>query len=237
MKKVILLGFFLQHMLCFAQIGFTNLAGKWQEDMREQKKNTPTSFKDTIKMEIRPEGFMMVRYDIGPTFFGEAELKGKYLSIKEHDFEIQEVAENNLTLIDDKGIHYFKRVIEFGSSPVAKIIPGKEEGVKNISIETLKGKWKCYKKTDAKFDGHKFYLKSLNFIDDKGKGTYTGSAAFSNMDSVFVTDAFIYAKDNNLLISTDDETFKANVVKSNGEELILESGSILYFMKQFGKKD
>lgn len=236
MKHLFILLFFIPNF-SNAQVGFKDITGKWQEELREVKKNEHTPFVDTLRLEIRPEGFMMVRYDVGPTFFGEAEIKGKYLTIKEHDFEIQESAENNLTLIDDKGYHYFKRVIEFGSSPVTKIIPGKEEGIKNITIETLKGKWTCYKKTDTKYDKSKFYLKSINFLEDKGNGTYVGSTAFSSMDSIFVIDAFIYVKENNLLVSTDEENFKAKVIKSNGEELILESGTIIYFMKQFGKKD
>ena len=223
--------------MCNAQIGFKDIAGKWQEQSREIKKNKPIEFKDSMRLEIRPEGFMMVRYDVGSTFFGEAEIKGKYISIKNHDFEIQENDENNLTLIDNSGLHYFKRVVEFGNSPVTKIIPGKEEGIKNIAIETLKGKWSCYKKTDSKFEKNKFYLKSITFKEDKGNGTYLGATAFSSMDSVFVVDAFIYVKDDNLIISTDEENFKAKVIKSNGEELILESGSITYFMKQFGKKE
>lgn len=229
--------FILLSTFANAQVVFKDIAGKWQEESREARKNQPSSFIDTMRLEIRPEGFMMVRKDVGATFFGEAEIKGKYLTIKGHDFEIQEKDENNLTLVDDSGYHYFKRVVEFGNSPVTKVIPGKEEGIKNIAIETLKGKWTCYKKMDPKFEKTKFYLKSINFKEDKGNGTYIGSTAFSSMDSIFVVDAFIYVKENNLIISTDEENFKAKVMKSNGEELILENGSITYFLKQFGKKE
>ena len=112
-----------------------------------------------------------------------------------------------------------------------------EEGKKDISLSTLKGKWTIYKKTDPQFNHTKFYLKSIDFKEDKGNGTYLAGVTFNNSDSVYVTDAFVYIKGTDFIISSDDETFKAKVLKSDGNELLLENGSIHYFLKQFGKKE
>jgi hypothetical protein len=221
--------------LSYAQTDFKDIDGKWQEEKRTKKKNKEIDFTDTLRMEIRPDGFMMIRHTQGPTLTGEAEMKGKKIILQDTKFIIVESSKNTLVLNDDEGNHHFKKMIEFTSAPVTKLIPGVEEGKKDISIGTLKGRWTIYKKTDPDFSRAKFYLKSIDFKEDKGNGTYEGIASFNNNDSVYSTQAFIYIKGTDLVISSDEETFKAKVMKSDGEEMILKSGTIHYFMKQFGK--
>lgn len=219
----------------FSQISFSDIDGKWQEEKRlKKKKEIP--FTDTLRLEIRKDGFMLIRHTIGPTYTGEAELAGKKLKLEKEKFEVVDYSRKSLSLKDDDGTHVFRKADEFSASPIQKVIPGREEGEKDIAIATLKGKWTAYKKTDPKFDKNKFYLKAIQFNEDKGGGTYKGIVTFNTMDSVYNTDAFIYVKGTDFIISSDNETFKAKVLKSDGEELLLEEGSVTYFLKQFGKK-
>ncbi|HPI53578.1 MAG TPA: hypothetical protein PLU10_02735 [Chitinophagaceae bacterium] len=221
----------------FAQIDFKDIDGKWQEEYREEKKGKEIDFKDTLRIEIRTDGFMMIRHTIGATLTGEATIEGKEIRLQGTDYTIADYSRKKLVLKGDAWIHHFRKADEFSSSPVKKLIPDVEEGKKDISLSTLKGKWTIYKKTDPQFTHDKFYLKSIDFKEDKGNGTYLAAVAFNNSDSVYVTDAFVYIKGTDFIISSDDETFKAKVLKSDGNELLLENGSIHYFLKQFGKKE
>ena len=236
MKKICIVLFMIP-VFANAQINFTDIDGKWQEEKRTLKKNKEIDFTDTLRMEIRKDGFVMIRHDKGPTITGEAEIRGKKLVLNDNKYGLVETGKNKLILNDDDGNHHFNKVEEFNSSPVQRKIPGVEEGKKDIALGTIKGKWTCYKKTDPAFNQGKFYLKAIDFKEDKGNGTYAGVASFSSSDSVYSTEAFIYIKGTDLVISTDEETFKAKVMKSDGQEMILQNGVINYFMKQFGKKD
>lgn len=236
MKKFILALLWLP-VSTFAQTTFKDINGKWQEESRTKKKGKEINFKDTLRIEIRKDGFMMIRHSEGATITGQAEIKGTTLLLDDVNFSIVESDNARLTLNDDDGDHHFKKIEEFSNSPVIKKMPGVEEGKKDITISTVKGKWTCYKKTDPEFNRTKFYLKVIDFREDKGNGTYAGTATFNNNDSVYTTDAFIYVKENDFVISSDHETFKATVIKSDGEEMILQSGTIHYFLKQFGKKE
>lgn len=236
MKKLILL-FSLLPTFSMAQITFKDIDGKWQEEYRTEKKGKQIDFKDTLRMEIRTDGFMMVRHSIGATIIGEAEITENKITLQNEQFKIIDHSRKKLVFENSDGQHHFRKADEFDASPVKKVIPGLEEGEKDIRLQTLKGKWTIYKKTDPNFTSSTFYLKSIDFKEDKGNGTYSGLVTFNNSDSVYNTEAFIYIKGNDFIISSDDETFKAKVMKSDGSELILQNGSINYFLKQFGKKD
>ena len=236
MKKLIIF-FSLLPTFSLAQITFKDVDGKWQEEYRTEKKGKEIDFKDTLRMEIRTDGFMMVRHSIGATIIGEAEITENKITLQNEQFKIIDHSRKKLVFENAEGQHHFRKADEFDASPVKKVIPGLEEGEKDIRIQTLKGKWTIYKKTDPNFTSSTFYLKSIDFREDKGNGTYTGLVTFNNSDSVYNTEAFIYIKGNDFIISSDDETFKAKVMKSDGSELILQNGSINYFLKQFGKKD
>jgi hypothetical protein len=219
-----------------AQTSLKEIAGKWQEESRYKKKDKPLDFKDTLRMEIRADGFMMIRHPRGATLTGEAELSGRKLKLENVKYSIVEVSQDKLVLNDNEGDHIFKKMPEFTSAPVTKMIPGVEEGKKDITNAVLKGKWSCYKKTDPEFSRVKFYLRNIDFKEEKGQGAYDGTVSFNNNDSVYTADAIMLVKDSGFNISYNTENFKADVVKSDGEELILRSGNVHYFMKQFGKE-
>ncbi|MBL7773141.1 MAG: hypothetical protein JNM95_09780 [Chitinophagaceae bacterium] len=219
-----------------AQLSFQDINGKWQETKRYKNKKKEKGFTDTMRVEIK-EGFVLIRYDRGATLIHhEVIIEGNKLKFEKGSVEVVDHSRNKLVLHDKAGTHHFEKTKEFDNAPVPRIIPGREEGEKNVKLQTLQGKWTAYKKTDPEFTTAKFYLKSIQFTEDKGNGTYAAQVTFNNTDSVYTTDAFVYVKGTDFIISSDAETFKAKVLKSDGEELILEHGSITYFMKQFGKK-
>jgi len=235
MKILIIL--FLLPFFCEAQTDIKQLSGKWQESFRTNKKEKKVEFADTLRMEIRPDGFMMIRHNKGATITGQGEISKGSLQLENTALEIVEFAADRLVLHDENGNHHFNRMNEFTNSPVTKLIPGVETGRKDVTLKTIKGKWTCYKKTDPDFSKGKFYIKSIEFKEDKGNGTFTGIAAFNNSDSIYSKDVSILFVGNEMIINSGQETVKAEVLKSDGEELILQSGSINYFLKQFGKKD
>ncbi len=234
--RILLIMLLILPACCGAQTTFKDIAGKWQEEGRFNKRDKPQHFTDTIRMEIRADGFMMIRHTVGATLTGEAEMNGKKLKLQDEKFTILEITQDKLVLNDHEGDHIFRKLPEFTNSPVAKKMPGVEEGTKDISLSAIKGKWSCYKKTDPEFSRGKFYLRSIDFVEEKGQGAYAGTVSFNNNDSVYSADALMLIKGAGLHINTDRENFKADVVKSDGEELILRSGQVHYFMKQFGKK-
>ncbi len=228
--------FFIGPLFCHAQTGIKEIAGKWQEGSRSKKKDIPLDFTDTLRLEIREDGFMMVRHANGATITGEAEIKGSKLKLEHISFTIIESNMDKLVLNDNEGDHLFRKLPEFTNAPVTKRIPGADVGKKDLSNTTIQGKWSCYKKTDPEFSRRKFYLRSIDFREKAKEGVYKGSVSFNNSDSVYSVDAVLSFNDSELLMRSEKELWKADIQKSDGDELILLSGNIHYFMKQFGKK-
>ncbi|MBP6625593.1 MAG: hypothetical protein KA198_10500, partial [Chitinophagaceae bacterium] len=87
MKKLIIF-FSLLPTFSLAQITFKDVDGKWQEEYRTEKKGKEIDFKDTLRMEIRTDGFMMVRHSIGATIIGEAEISENKITLQNEQFKI-----------------------------------------------------------------------------------------------------------------------------------------------------
>ncbi|MBK7764272.1 MAG: hypothetical protein IPI46_13160 [Bacteroidetes bacterium] len=219
-----------------AQSKLSDLQGKWQEEKRLNKREKEIEFTDTIRIEFQTSGFAMIRRSGGGTFTGEAELKQENLSIDHQKFEIEELTKNALVLSDKQGLHHLKRMDEFTMSPVKRVLPGVEEGKRDFSFKSVQGKWTCYKKTDPDFKGTTFYIKSIDIKEEKPRGTFLGTASFNNSDSVYTTDAKIIFDGNVCSITSAEQVVKAKVLKSDGEEMILESGTVNYFLKRLGAK-
>lgn len=232
---------FLLLVLCpfvsSGQYTFQKLAGKWQEQTRTDKKKEYLAFTDTLRMEIRPDGFMMVRHAVGATLTGEAEIKFNSIMLEQHEYEIMDFVENKLVIKDEDGIHLFSKKTEFTNAPVKKQVPGATQGEKDLSFKNLKGSWTCYKKTDPNFRFSTLYIKSIDVLEDKGNDTFTSNITFHSSDTTYSTSAFMYFKDNHILLSSEEDTQKVDVLKATTEELILQNGSVIYFLKQFGKRE
>lgn len=235
MKRYLFLLIFLPAFVQ-AQTKLSDLQGKWQEEKRSTKKDKPLEFADTIRIEFQNSGFAMIRRSGGGTYTAMAELNEAKLNIDKQKFVIEEFGNNTLVLSDKEGKHYFKKFEEFTMSPVKRILPGVEEGRKDYSFTALQGKWTCYKKTDPDFKGITFYIKSLDFKEEKFSKSFIGTVSFNNSDSVYTSEASMVFVGNECTITCTEQIVKATVLKSDGEELILSSGTVNYFLKRLGAK-
>ncbi len=214
---------------------FNDLSGKWTEGTRTDKNNDVIPFKDTLFIEIRSDGFMLIRHTIGSTFYGTAELAENKLTLENETFTVEAVDRQILKLKQKKLSHRFVKVNEFNPSPVEKMSPGPESNDGDVSISALKGKWSVYKKTDPSFSSRTFYLKNFEVKEMIREKQYGGQASFHNMDSLYTHDAVIKLQDRELSIITDSRVMKAKIIKYDGEELLLEHGTATYYLKRFNR--
>ncbi len=215
---------------------FKDISGKWVELTRTDKNSDVTPFKDTLYIEIREDGFMMVRHTIGATYYGDAELHENKLTIQKDVFSVEGVENEMLKLKKGKLTHRFVRQEKFTDAPVEKVIPGVEEGTVLSDFENLKGKWTVYKKTDPKFSSGTFYIKNFDINEMNMINVFSAEISFHNMDSLYSSDATIKILDKELQIMSTDRVLKTRIVKNDGEEMILEHASVTYFLKRFNKK-
>jgi hypothetical protein len=223
--------------LSFAQNELHKIASKWQELKRVDKRNNEISFTDTMRMEIRADGFMMLRYDNGPTITGEVEWKKDELFLEEITFQVLHYDNSTLELKSKNYTHTLTKSVEFQSRPVVKIIPGVEHGLVDLAMKTMQGKWTCYKKTDPLFDRTKFYIKSLDVKEWKASDSIRAEIVYQSNDSIYSYNATLQIKGNNVIVVNQKNEHKLEALKSDGEELILKDGNIHYFMKQFGRQE
>ncbi|MBK8143592.1 MAG: hypothetical protein IPK62_00680 [Bacteroidetes bacterium] len=236
MKKL-LLCLLLFPTITYAQYyySFKDISGKWVELTRTDKNSDVTPFKDTLYIEIREDGFMMVRHTIGATYYGDAELHENKLSIQKDVYSVEGNEDGVLKLKKGKFTHRFIKQEAFNPSPVPKTIPGAESGVILTDYENLSGKWTVYKKTDPKFTHGTFYIKNMEIIEMNMNNVFSAEINFHNMDSVYSAYATIKIQDKELQIVSTDKVLKTRMVKNDGEEMILEHGSTTYFLKRFKK--
>jgi len=169
----------------------TDVAGKWEEAERLKKKKS-IEFTDTLRMEIREDSYMMMRYHLGPTLLGNALRKKDEIVFKNRTLEIESVSNNEFRFSDDAGIHVMKKVTEFSEAPISKKIPELENEKKSgIYQQEMLGKWTCYKKTDPEYTPAKFYVKNLQVKQKIENNLYTGTITMHNADSVYTNDCTI----------------------------------------------
>ncbi len=215
----------------------TELSGKWEEKMRLKKKKE-LEFQDTLRLEIRTDGFMMMRYNIGPTLLGEAYRKENSVYFKNRVLEVLELENGTLKLRDDDGTHVFNRVEEFNHSPVDKKIPQVESGKQYTRHqEELVGKWTCYKKTDPKYDKQRFYIKTLNLKQKLNEKEYVGTITLQNMDSVFTSDCRLNVdkKTVRIQVQADGRTMVMETEMLLENEWVLVEDQATYYLKMLGK--
>lgn len=218
----------------FAQYNYTfqDLSGKWIEQTRTDKKFSVIPFKDTLFIEVRETGFMMVRHTIGPTSYGDAELKEDRISIEKESFTIVSLDNDILKLKQGNITHRFLRFKEFTDSPVSYLAEEKEGDPIQTGFEKLKGKWYVYKKTDPEFDRKRFYIKKFEIKAQTKPGAYIGEATFHNMDSVYTKDVKVNVHDRDLNIIYFERAFNTHILKSDGGELELEHAGTKYYLKK-----
>lgn len=194
----------------------TDVAGKWEETGRLKKKK-PTEFTDTLRMEIREDSYMMMRYHMGPTLLGNALRKKDEIVFKNRTLEIESVSNNEFRFSDDAGIHVMKKVTEFSEAPISKKNPALENEQKSgIYQQDMLGKWTCYKKTDPEYTPAKFYLKNLQVKQKIESNLYAGTITMHNADSIYTNDCAIELQKK-----------QVNIRISGGVTMILETEMLL----------
>ncbi len=236
MKKLLLAILFWPFMAqAQTELTFNDISGKWVERTRTDKNSDVAPFKDTLFIEIREDGFMLVRHTIGATFYGTAELKENKLTLQRETFQIESCENGILKLKQGKVSHRFVKQEVFQDAPVAKVIPLASEGDILHDAAAYTGKWTVYKKTDPNFTGKTFYLKVLEISKDQQDKQFSAEVTFHNMDSVFNSTARIQIHLNEFSIFSDHKIIKAKILKNDGDEMILKHGSIHYYMKRLGQ--
>ncbi len=235
MKKIFLFSILFVPFLGWAQYSFRDLSGKWVEQTRTDKHQEVIPFKDTLYIEIREDGFMMVRHTIGATTLGDATLIDNEISVEKEKFMIETVGKDILKLKQDKRTHRFIKQQEFQDAPVTKVIPGIETGNGSIELNQLNGKWNCYKKTDPSFNNTKFYIKQLE-IYDQLLHSMNVDVTFQNMDTAYKAEMKIQLNQRKMILQGEGIYKALTIVKADNEEMILQDGSVHYFLKRVVKK-
>ena len=232
-----LLAIFIFPLLSEAQITLPQMKGKWTEVTRTKEgKSTPIEYSDTIRFDMMESGYTLLRYDMGVTWIGDAELNKNKLKLKGLEFDV-DMKNNDALLLTEKGVsHYFNRVTQFGAAPIQKVIPGVTTGEIKLDLNNLKGKWTCYRKTDPGFDKEKMYIKLMD-IKDQVVQSFDAQLGLHNMDTLWYTHVNLTIDHHQIVIKGAEVNTVLQVLKSDGEELIAVDGKTTYYFKRFGKKN
>ncbi|HNF72483.1 MAG TPA: hypothetical protein PLP34_08715 [Chitinophagaceae bacterium] len=233
--KILLPMLLLFSTTSFSQTSLVSLSGKWKEDQRTTRKGMQLEFDDTLHLEIQTSGFLMLRYPGSETFTSACTLKEDYIQAGKLKFTFDETNGSVLWFQDKDGRHRFQKITESSFTTAPRILPGVEKGNTLFDYASVHGRWSCYKKTDPAYRSSTFYIRSLDFKTRVESGSYQGEATFNNADSVFTVPAILQFNQGELQVESAGGLVKARVLKSDGEEMILEQGSVHYFLKRFGK--
>ncbi|MBL7765769.1 MAG: hypothetical protein JNJ58_06740 [Chitinophagaceae bacterium] len=234
--KMIFLFLLLFPLGLHAQFSFDQLAGKWEETHRTNKKKKVIETKDVVRFQFRPDGYTVVRHQIGPTYMGDAQLNKEILILKSYRFDIVSLEDKHLVIREDDVIYHLQKVEEFANAPVVRVKPEDQQKLKPISNQSLAGKWTCYKKTDGQFSKQRFYLKVLNLKTGSKTNEYYGTMTRHNMDSVYSADVLIEVVNQVLQIKEGTQTRNLNIQMLLDGEMVLEEESATYYLKQLGKE-
>ncbi|KXK41986.1 MAG: hypothetical protein UZ11_BCD004001624 [Bacteroidetes bacterium OLB11] len=234
MKKLLII-LLLCPLFSIAQedYSFKDIAGKWIEATRTDKSSIVSNFKDTIYLEIRDDGFMLVRPLIGKTYFGDAEIKKNKIILKGETFEIDQISENLMKLKHGKYLHRF---IPFSETSEPQIdFSGQAEQPKEIktSTKSLLGNWTVYKKTDKEFDTKKIYIKSLELVEVNLDNLLSGTLTVHSMNKQSSSPVTIFIEGVEMNMATDTNKYKAQMLRNDGNEMILKIGTVTYYLKKF----
>ena len=110
MKKIFCV-LFLMPAFAYAQydLTFKDISGKWMEVTRTDKNSDVAPFKDTLYLELRQDGYMLLRHTIGPTNFGIATLYENKLSLEKEEFVIESF-ENEILKLKQKKVNEYRHI-------------------------------------------------------------------------------------------------------------------------------
>ncbi len=212
---------------------FKDISGKWIEASRTDKNNIVNNFKDTIYLEIRDDGFMLVRPVIGKTYFDDAEIKENKIYIKGETFLIDKAETKMLKLKHGKYSHRFVPYVE-SSEPIIPMNNYQNEPKQILtSTKSLLGNWIVYKKTDEQFDTKKYYIKSIELNEINLDNLLSGTLIVYSMNKQSSSPVTIFIEGVSMNIATETNKYKAQMLRNDGNEMILKIGTTIYYLKKY----
>jgi len=236
MKYLIVLGFILLPQAVWSQITLSSIQGKWQEYQRLSKQQKPIEFTDTLRFECLTSGQTMIRFQEGVTIISEAEINQDQFKVKDITFTQVYLKQGDLYAKRNGVMHVFKPQQQFTNAPIVKKIPGANEGEIKTDQLSVVGKWSCYRKTDPSFSKTTFYIKQLDIKSIQGSDN-DAIVSLHSMDSLYYVPMSVKINSKSIQLKSKDlKTMSLEIIKSDGEEMVLQDGSVVYYFKQFGLK-
>jgi hypothetical protein len=206
------------------------VSGNWREVKRTDIKGSPISFHDTIKLSfLANDQYSYVR-DGGFLYKGGYKVTDNKLDMGARNYDIVSTGERRLVIKDDGNIYEFAPY----TPPVPKLLRREENSTELTSADKVHGKWKVYKRKSSeqlKEVDYTSLVKSimiLNHPDSVGNIGYL----FASKDAEGQPSWKITRIENGT-IYVDGKSKRVFSAKQAGKDLVIEEGSIAYFLKQF----
>jgi len=210
--------------------------GKWQEYERTYKKRGGdfADFQDTMQLQFMPDSTVRIWYSDGRYFnelyrFGRKGIRfGEKFSYDKHW-----LSENELILKGDNDFQHFKRVNNLKQGAIKKVIPGAEKGNVNLNPSHLRGVWSSYKKEDKAFSGKKYYMKTLEILEDDGRDNYKIKLSMANRADIQSFDGTMSVDQRSMRLQLKEETYVYEILKLENNEMILRRDGAIIYLKEF----
>jgi hypothetical protein len=213
------------------------LSGHWKEVHRMDEHNKAISYTDTLRLRflvgneyvwVRPGSF---------SYRGTYKATRSYLDMGGRNYNIVQRSPNRMLLKDRAGTY---ELIRYEEPPVREDNSQARTGDRHQSDERydglrdfkkMKGKWQVYKRTAAiQLDEVNYdrIIKTIHVPDTNG---HMGSVYAANDGSK--PSWYIDRFDKSILYCTGKDKRQLQVLKCDGEELVIREGNLTYFFKQF----
>jgi hypothetical protein len=215
-----------------------NYVGKWQEYQRSYNKrgNDLVEFKDTMQLQFMPDSMVRIWYNDGKYFNKRYQFDRKMIRFGEqYTFRKHWLSEDELILKNEETYQFFKRVVNLRQGAIKKVIPGAERGEINVSPENLKGTWSTYKKEDKAFTGAKYYLKTLEIIEDDGRGNYKAKLTLASRTKIQGSEGNIQITGTKLNFTADEQSLTYDILKIENNEMLLSRDGAIIYLKEFSR--
>lgn len=186
-------------------------------------------------MDFAGEGLCVMRYGKEESVVGAGELEGEKFRFKGKTYTLKVQNLSEFELGDGVVRHTMKRVGQYGGGiPKLARGTGLEEGEVKTDLASWQGKWTCYRKTDPAFTSTKFYIKHLEVSD--AMPSQSAQVTWQNMDSIYTAEMAFLLKGKSLELKSNTESQLFEVLKADGEEMILKREETVYYLKRFTKR-
>jgi len=216
-----------------------NIVGTWKEAHRFSLNKEKLDFKDTTYYNFIDATQYIVHHQDGFQYHNTYSLSPGLLDLGMNAYSVVEISQNKMLLKDDQGTYEFVRYKEVvaateNTTQASSSQRGyKEElGATTIKMEQLVGKWEVYKRSSLdklpEIDYRKI-LKSLEIRIVSGNLSGTISAMEDDPAGAWKITGY----ENAMITASGKSELHIQVLKCDQGEMVLQSGSMQYFLKQF----